>query len=106
MDAAKETDFCSTLVLHSDGRSEPKLKQSHPYFYQIQGQLAITGRKWCNFIIYTTVGISVERIMYDPKFWNDQLLPKLIEFYDNCYCPAIVSPVHLLGMKLHDLRVS
>ena len=68
--------------------------------------MAITERRWCDFIIYTTKGISVERILFDPDFWNNGLLPKLSDFYDNCFCPAIVSPVHLLGMKVHDLRIS
>ena len=31
------------------------------------------------------------------------LLPKLTDFYDNCLCPAIVSPTYLMGLKMHDL---
>ena len=34
-------------------------------------------------IIYTEKGISVERITFDSEFWNKELLPKLIDFYDN-----------------------
>ena len=28
-----------------------QLKRSHNYYYQVQGQLAITGHPWCDFVI-------------------------------------------------------
>ena len=105
IDASKQSDFCCKLATRSDGTSVSELKRTHPYYSQIQGQLAVTERKWCDFVIFTNKGISVERIEYDHDFWEGKLLPKLIDFYDNCLCPSIVSPVHLLGMKVHDLRI-
>ena len=104
-DAASNSDFCSVVNMQA-GKKALQLKRSHQYYSQIQGQLAITQRLWCDFIIYTTKGISVERINFDSDYWKNDLLPKLTAFYDNCLCPAIVSPVHLLGMKMHDFRVS
>lgn len=104
-DAAMNLDFFCSLCVEG-GVKVLHLKRTHDYYSQIQGQLAIVDRKWCDFIVYTTKGISVERIRFDSKFWMLQLLPKLTDFYDNCLCPAIVSPVYLLGMKVHDLRVS
>ena len=80
------------------------LKDSHPYYCQVQGQLGIGNKPWCDFVIYTRRGLNVERIHFDQEFWNNRLLPKLIEFYDNCMAPEIVSPVHMLGMPLRDLR--
>lgn len=91
------------LVTNQDDRTSIKHKRTHPYYGQ--GQMAITERKWCDFVIYTSKGISLERIRFDEEFWKKILLPKLILFYDNCLCPSIVSPVYLLGMKVHDFRV-
>ena len=68
-------------------------------------ELAITERPWCDFVVCTKKGISVERIQYSQEFWRNTLLPKLIDFNDNCLYPSIVAPIHLLGMKVHDLRV-
>ena len=34
-----------------------KLKENHPYYSQVQGQMAIGGRVWNDFIIYTNRGI-------------------------------------------------
>lgn len=36
---------------------ELKLKTSHDYYYQIQGQLHITERKYCYFVVWTPKGI-------------------------------------------------
>ena len=102
-EAARNSDFCCTLA--SDRRSL-QLKSSHEYFCQVQGQMAITNRQWCDFTVYTKRGISIERIRFDSEFWINNVLPKLIEFYDMCFCPAIISPVHLVGMRMHDLRLS
>ena len=79
------------------------LKRSHNYYCQIQGQMAISGRSWCDFVIYTSKGLGVERINFDSHFWENDLLPKLISFYDNCILPEIVSPVHALGLPIRDL---
>lgn len=84
--------------------SKVKLARSHPYYCQVQGQMAITKRQWCDFIVFTTKGTSIERIHFDPHFWKD-LLHCLIEFYDNCLGPEIVSPIHVLGLKVRDLRL-
>ena len=101
--AASNSDFCS-FVTEKDGKKILNLKQSHTYFCQVQGQMAITKRKWCDFVIFTNKGISVQTIEFDPTFWTNQLLPKLINFFENCFAPAIVCPVHLLGMKTHSLK--
>lgn len=44
------------------------LKRSHNYYYQIQGQLGISGRKWCDCVVWTLKGMSVERILFDEPF--------------------------------------
>ena len=62
------------------------LKRTHVYFSQVQGQMAIGGRKWCDFVVYTNKGINVEQVHLHPQFWESELLPKLCNFYDVC-CP-------------------
>ena len=64
--------------------------------------MGVTQRKWCDFIVYTEKGLSIQRIYYKEIFWKE-LLIKLEEFYDNCLAPEIVSPVHVLGLKIRDL---
>ena len=90
--------FCCTL----DG-SVMTLRRNHKYFAQVQGQMAIGGREWCDFVVYTTKGIHIERIHFDNQYWEKILLPKLQEFYDNCVGPEIVSPIHVLELPMRNL---
>ena len=48
----------------------------------------------------------METISYDEQFWKNKLVPALTEFYENCVAPEIVSPVHLVGMHMRDLRLT
>ena len=102
-DACALPGFCCAL---DPTNGQLKLKRNHPYFAQVQGQMAIGGRPWCNFVVYTGKGINVERITYDEEFWNGTLLPKLTSFYDNCVAPEIVSPVHSLCLPIRDTCMS
>ena len=95
--------FCAT-VRKADGKESVVLQTSHSYYAQVQGQMAIGGRPWCDFVVYTTVGISVQRLHFDAEFWHNSLLPKLIELYDNCIGPEIVSPVRNLGLPIRNLK--
>ena len=72
------------------------LKESHQHYAQVQGQMAIGERPWCDFVVYTPKEISVQRILFNQAYWTDKLLPKLNSFYDNCVAPELVSPVHIL----------
>ncbi len=98
--AATNSDFM--LCKKEDGRLI--LKRTHPYFSQVQGQMGIGGRKWCDFIVYAKEGISVERVNFDLQFWENELLPKLSSFFDLCVAPEILCPRHPFGLPLRDLR--
>ena len=57
-------------------------------------------------IVYTSKGVSVERVRYDQEFWEKDLLPRLEEFYNKCVAPEIVCPClsfrelnYLTGLK-------
>ena len=97
--ACSSPEYCCAL----DDNGRPKLKRCHNYFAQVQGQMAIGQRPWCDLVVYTTKGLIIERIMFDNDYWTNTLLPKLEIFYDNCIGPEIVSPLHALGLPLRDL---
>ena len=102
-EACSSPGFCSSLTSNSNGERTLQLRCSHIYFAQIQGQMAITERNWCDFIIYTEKGINVERIRFDEHYWKQELLPKLTPFFDNCFAPEVVSPMHVIGLPVRDL---
>ncbi len=98
-DACSQSSFCC----HLNSSGELELKKSHPYYAQVQGQMAIGERMWCDFVIFTLKGINVQRIFFNQEYWTTKLLPKLVSFYDNCIAPEIVSPVHPIGLPIQDL---
>ena len=100
-EACSKPNFFCTLKVNG-ATPQLELKRNHPYYAQVKGQMGVTQRKWCDFIVYTEKGLSIQRIYFDELFWKD-LLTKLEEFYDNCLAPEIVSPVHVLGLKVCDL---
>ena len=59
-----ENNFC----LHLKGNNLI-LKQNHKYFYQIQGQLSIANKNWCDLIIRRTnpYDIVIVRIIKDSQ---------------------------------------
>jgi len=67
------------------------LKRSHNYYQQIQGQLGITKRKYCHFIVFTFKDLYVERIEYDEDHFEREMIPKLKSFYDKTYLPYLCS---------------
>ena len=61
---------------------EVRLKRSHRYYTQVQGQLGVTGLTWCDFVIWAGPGrMFIERIDFDPVFWEETVLMPLIHFF-------------------------
>lgn len=71
-----------------------KLKVGHDYYYQVQGQMAVVGVQWCDFVIWTLSFMHVERIHYNEAFWKDKCLPQLSSFYMYIVAPELVYPRH------------
>jgi len=101
---ALTSGICCSLESSSDDTQRLILRRNHIYYAQVQGQMAVGDRPWCDFVVYTTKGINVQRIEFDKDYWEKTLLPKLIEFYDNILGPEIVSPVHVIGLPIRNLK--
>ena len=95
-DAVKQgKNFCLT----ENGSSLIGLKHSHQYYYQIQATMFCTRRKWCDFVVRTTVDLYVERIAWDPQFWMS-VLPRLHSFYFTAILPELTLPrIHTGGIR-------
>ena len=59
------------------------LKRMHDYYYQVTGQLALTGAQFCDFVVWTEEDIHIERIRLDNELWDD-MVKKLNHFYHTC----------------------
>ena len=66
------------------------LNRNHKYFTQVQGQLAVCQKRYCDFIVWTPKGMLVERIEEDPNF-TESLVRKLTTFYVAHMLPEILT---------------
>ena len=48
-----------------------RLSKRSPYYYQVQGQMHILRRAYCDFFVYTEHGYYLERICFDDEFWQE-----------------------------------
>ena len=72
-------DFCCSLQ-----GGKVSLKHTHPYYFQVQGQMAVCGVSWCDFVVWAGSGrISVEHILFNEDLWQSCMLPCLIDFFHN-----------------------
>lgn len=65
------------------------LRDNHNYYYQIQGQLNITGRSECYFIVWTTKDLWFQVIKKDESFWKG-CMEKLEVFYMEHMLPELL----------------
>jgi hypothetical protein len=74
----------ATIGSQKENDQKLKLNKKH-FFFQIQGQLFVTQRKYCDFIVWTSKGINVETVETIVVRVGDQfmknILPKLKHFY-------------------------
>ena len=75
------------LSFLSDFHGERNLRIGHKYYTQMQMQMALSKRKWCDFFVYSTAGHYLQRVKFDAIFWQT-IEASLINCY---YTEAILS---------------
>nr|XP_022310871.1 uncharacterized protein LOC111116162 [Crassostrea virginica] len=76
--AMSSPNFCL-----EESQEGPRLKKSHKFYAQVQGEMAIKGLPWCDFVVWTNAAknnICIDRVYFDPDFVSS-MMPRLIEFY-------------------------
>jgi hypothetical protein len=79
-------------ICHTDDNNNEIMNKSHKFYYQIQGQMAVTGITKTVLVFYTHKGITTVDVDYDEPFW---LLcrEKLISFYKDAYFPVLKNSI-------------
>lgn len=85
-DLSSTSNFCLTKENNSW-----QLKKNHRYYYQIQGQLALTNLSTCVFaLLYRRPNfVYTEIVNFDPEFWSDMKV-KLDMFYEKYYITQLI----------------
>jgi hypothetical protein len=63
--------------------------------------MAIVGVEWCDFIVWTTKNMTVERICFDHIFWST-CFEKLQSAYIHYILPEIIYPKLEASLKNHS----
>lgn len=66
------------------------LKKNHQYYAQVQGQLAISGRQYCDFFVYTCNGTLRIRLHFDEEYYT-AIFNSLTYFFKHYIVPEIQS---------------
>jgi hypothetical protein len=72
---------CPLTLAHADPQQTPPsyiemvgdhltLKKGHPYYSQVIAQMGATGRKWCDFFVYSRHGSLTVRVLFDDHWWH------------------------------------
>lgn len=61
------------------------------HYCQMQGCMKIMDKKFCDYIVYSTEDrkVFVDRVLFNPEFWDNVLYPGLKSFLDNVYTPLL-----------------
>lgn len=84
-------EVCSDVKYHCviDSEGQFKLKPQSPWYCQIQGQLGVCNRKWCDFVLFTLKGIEQDRIYFDAEYWN-VMKEKLSDIFGSYVAPKLI----------------
>ena len=63
-----------------------RISTSHAYYYQLQGQLELCDRLYCDFVCWTPNSIHIER---NTDFWRE-IKPKLEAFFLRVILPCVL----------------
>ena len=64
-DVASSSDTFMLFVVNG----KLQVRKTHSTYYQVQCQLALTGSRFCDLIVYTFRSIGIIRITFDAEFW-------------------------------------
>ena len=81
-------DVADCKYLKASPNGELRLKTTHEYYYQVMGQMGITGCTWCDFFVFTEEGYHYERIPYSAQFFTE-MKTKLDQFFFDYFLPAL-----------------
>ena len=91
-----DSNFCLHRVAEA-----VQLKTTHNYYLQIQGQMAICKRDYCDFVCWTVKGMHVERIAFDASVFNE-----FAHFFQSMVLPELLTHAIQDGEPKKDNNVA
>ncbi|CAD6216492.1 GSCOCG00011337001-RA-CDS, partial [Cotesia congregata] len=83
-------------------KNKTSLNKNHHYYYQVQGQLHITNKKYCYFTIWIPYGVKYNLVEKDDDFWKTSMENYLTQFYTECVLPEIIDSRFTRNMPIRE----
>ncbi|KOB67839.1 hypothetical protein OBRU01_19204 [Operophtera brumata] len=105
--SVKEAVQMKKLPFYKLSQDKLIVNKNHDWFFQVQGQLHITRRKYCVFGIWVGENkpLQVEIIERDTEFFETKMLPKLNAFYFEHILPELIDPRHTRNLPLRGSSI-
>lgn len=78
------------------------INKKHNWYFQVQGQLNVCQKSFCQFAVWTPKGIKIEKIERDEVLWKSMMVEKLKYFYLNCILPELADSRFLRSMPIRN----
>ena len=85
-----EKKYGNKFFMHRGDDMMLHLPKAHPYYAQIQGEMAILNVKWYNFVVFSNGSVIVDHILADYDYWK-KMCDTLDEFYMKHIIPEILN---------------
>jgi len=79
---------------------EIALSKDHAYYFQVQAQLFVTNKAYCDFICYTGRELHMERIRQDDTILN--CMDRIVNFYLIGVLPELVAKWHTVQRQRNN----
>lgn len=87
--------------INADGEPIMKMKETHHLYYEVLGELAITQKEFCEFVLATDIDFITVRVQSNANLWN-QMRDQLEKFYESYMLPEIIDSRRKRKMNLRD----
>jgi len=78
------------------------INKKHNWYFQVQGQLHVCKKSYCQFAVWTPKGMKIEKIKRDEELWKNTMVEKLRYFYINCLLPELAGSRFLRSMPIRN----
>ena len=83
-------NFSECKYLRKAGDGTYRLKTSHQYYFQVMGQMALTGMNWCDLLVKCRDDYHLERVSFDRSQWI-VMKTALDSFFFTYFLPQVCS---------------
>ena len=85
----------SNFYLKQDSNGVLKMNKNHNYHSQVQHQMGVTARSWCDFVVYLKNQhrelLFVECVDFDEDYYMTVILPKTYKFFCEGVVPELLT---------------